>query len=144
MKTSIFKKGISLFMAMLVCLSAFVNIGTPIASALGEQAEAFLISFPRDGDANYSNGNWGHGDLKYMNGWSSAATSVNIVYVVGSYSGNICYCIEPGMPLDNGDRFTQKDETYWDNLSSSYNHTISPDDIKLFVGRIMQYGYDVL
>lgn len=54
---------------------------------------------------------------------------------------NICYCIEIGVPLKTGDRFTKKGENFWDNYPSSYNKTISPDDIKLFIGRIMQYGY---
>lgn len=141
MKTRIFKRGISVFMAMLMCLSAFAGIGTTTAFAAGEEAEAVLISFPRDGDANYSSGDWGHGELHYMNGWVTSAVSVNTVFAVGSYNGAICYCIEPGTPLDTGDRFTQKDESYWDNFPSSYNHTISPDDMKLLVGRILQYGY---
>ena len=84
MKTSIFKRGISVFMAMLMCLSAFVGIGTTTAFAAGEEAEAIMISFPRDGDANYSSGDWGHGELHYMNGWSSSAVQVNTVYAVGS------------------------------------------------------------
>lgn len=58
-----------------------------------------------------------------------------------SYDGNICYCIEPGTPQDTGDRYTSKDETFWDNLPSDFNSTISPYDMKLFIGRIMQYGY---
>ena len=141
MKTSIFKRGMSVFMAMLMCLSVFVGIGTTTAFAAGEEAEAVMISFPRDGDANYSSGNWGHGELHYMNGWSASAVDGNTVYAVGSYDGAICYCIEPGTPLNSGDRFTKKDETFWDNFPSSYNHTISPDDMKLLVGRILQYGY---
>ena len=32
-------------------------------------------------------------------------------------------------------------EDFWDNYPASYNSTISPDDIKLFIGRIFQYGY---
>ena len=71
----------------------------------------------------------------------SSAANLLSVDTVGSYYGTICYCIEPGTPLDTGDRFTQKDETFWDNFPSSYNHTISPDDMKLLVGRILQYGY---
>ncbi len=35
----------------------------------------------------------------------------------------------------------KKGEDFWDNYPSSYNSTISPDDIKLFIGRIFQYGY---
>ena len=60
---------------------------------------------------------------------------------MGSYTGNICYCIEIGVPQQTGDSFTKKGEDFWDNYPSSYNSTISPDDIKLFIGRIFQYGY---
>ena len=141
MKTSILRKGTSLLMALVMCLSAFIGIGSTTAFAAGEEAEAVLISFPRDGDANYSAGDWGHDHLNYMNGWSAGETRFNTVYAMGSYYGNICYCIEPGTALDTGDRFTQKDENYWDNYPSAYNHTIAADDIKLLIGRILQYGY---
>lgn len=98
------------------------------------------MSFPRDGDANYG-GEWGHGSHEFMNGWSTDTSRYTSVYAMGSYNGNICYCIEPGVPLKTGDRFTKKGENFWDNYPSSYNKTISPHDIKLFIGRIMQYGY---
>jgi len=52
-----------------------------------------------------------------------------------------CYCIEIGVPQQTGDSYTKKGEDFWDNYPSSYNSTISPDDIKLFIGRIFQYGY---
>lgn len=42
---------------------------------------------------------------------------------------------------ETGDSYTQKGEDFWENYPSSYNSTISPDDIKLFIGRIFQYGY---
>ena len=64
MKTSIFKRSLSMLMAVLLCLSAFVSIGTPTAHAANTKAEVFVISFPRDGDANYS-GHWGHDALTY-------------------------------------------------------------------------------
>ena len=54
MKTNIFKRSLSMLMALLLCLSAFVSIGTPTAYAANTKAEVFVISFPRDGDANYS------------------------------------------------------------------------------------------
>ena len=60
---------------------------------------------------------------------------------MNSYKGNICYCIEPGRPLDTGLVFTQKGEDFFDNFPKEYNSTISADDIKLFLGRILQYGY---
>ena len=59
MKTGIFKRGLSAFMAMLLCLSMAVNITTTTAYAATNQAEVFVISIPRDGDTNYS-GHWGH------------------------------------------------------------------------------------
>ncbi len=60
---------------------------------------------------------------------------------MNSYKGNICYCIEPGRPLDTGLVFTQKGEDFFENFPKEYNSTISADDIKLFLGRILQYGY---
>ena len=61
-KTSVFKRGLTAFMAMLLCLSSFIGLGTTTAYAAGEQAEVYMISFPRDGDANYG-GDWGHPNL---------------------------------------------------------------------------------
>ena len=76
-----------------------------------------------------------------MNGWTNLRSKQTIVRAVGSFVGPICYCIEPGVPINTGDKLTDHDESYWDNYPSNLNSTISPDDIKLFIGRIMQYGY---
>ena len=129
----------SLFLAALMCVTTFAGFGTT-AYAAEETDEVYLVSFPRDGDDNYS-GEWGHGSHEFMNGWATDTSRYTSVYAMGSYNGNICYCIEIGVPLKTGDRFTKKGENFWDNYTSSYNKTISPDDIKLFIGRIMQYGY---
>ena len=139
MKTQKIKKCMSLFLAALMCVTTLCGFGTT-AYAAEETDEVCLVSFPRDGDANYG-GEWGHDSLSFMNGWSARKSRYTSVYAMGSYEGNICYCIEPGVPLKTGDRFTKKGENFWDNYPSSYNHTISPDDIKLFIGRIFQYGY---
>ena len=139
MKTQKIKKCMSLFLAALMCVTTLFGIGTT-AYAAEETDEVCLVSFPRDGDANYS-GEWGHGSFDFMNGWSTGTSRYTTVRAMGSYDGNICYCIEPGVPQESGDRFTKKGEDFWDNYPSSYNHTISPDDIKLFIGRIFQYGY---
>ena len=139
MKTQKIKKCMSLFLAALMCVTTLFGIGTT-AYAAEETDEVCLVSFPRDGDANYG-GEWGHGSYTYMNGWSMASSRYTTVRAMGSYDGYICYCIEPGVPQESGDRFTKKGENFWDNYPSSYNHTISPDDIKLFIGRIFQYGY---
>ena len=139
MKTKKVKKIMSLFLAALMCVTTFAGFGTT-AYAAEETDEVYLVSFPRDGDDNYS-GEWGHGSHEFMNGWATDTSRYTSVYAMGSYNGNICYCIEIGVPLKTGDRFTKKGENFWDNYPSSYNKTISPDDIKLFIGRIMQYGY---
>ena len=139
MKTQKIKKVMSLFLAALMCVTTLFGVGTT-AYAAEETDEVCLVSFPRDGDASYG-GEWGHGSFNFMNGWSSDSSRYTTVRAMGSYEGNICYCIEPGVPQESGDRFTKKGEDFWDNYLSSYNHTISPDDIKLFIGRIFQYGY---
>lgn len=140
MNTTIQKRGVSLLLAVVMCLASFLGIGATTAYAAEETDEVCLVSFPRDGDANYG-GEWGHDSHEFMNGWSAQKSRYTSVYAMGSYEGNICYCIEPGVPLKTGDRFTKKGENFWDNYPSSYNNTISPDDIKLFIGRIFQYGY---
>ena len=141
MKKNFFKKGTSAFLAVVMCLSAFLGIGSTTAfAAESETAEVVMFSFPREGDDNFG-ADWGHGNLNYMNGWSAAESKKITVYTVGSWSGNACYCIEPGTPLAIGDVMTKRDETYWDNYPSAYNKTISADEIKMFIGRIFQYGY---
>lgn len=72
MKTHFFKRGIAGLLSLVMCLSAFIGLGTTTAFAAGEQAEVYLISFPRSGDANLDySGTWGHSNLHYMNGWYS-------------------------------------------------------------------------
>ena len=129
----------SLFLATLMCVTTFAGFGTT-AHAAEETENVYLVSFPRSGDENYG-AEWGHESHSFMNGWSSGTSRYTTVRAMGSYSGNICYCIEPGVPQETGDRYTKKGENFWDNYPSSYNKTISPDDIKLFIGRIFQYGY---
>ena len=124
MKTHLFKRGIAGLLSLVMCLSAFIGLGTTTAFAAGEQAEVYLISFPRSGDANLDySGTWGHSNLHYMNGWFSGESKYTTIRAMHSYDGNICYCIEPGTPQDTGDRYTSKDETFWDNLPSDFNNT---------------------
>ncbi len=140
MTKSKFRKGTSFLLAMVMCLSTFLGIGTTTAFAAGEQADVYMISFPRDGDANYG-GEWGHPNLSYMNGWSSGKSSYTTIRAMNSYEGNICYCIEPGVSQNTGDSFTAWDENFWDNYPSDYNQTISGNEIKQWIGRILEYGY---
>lgn len=113
MKTKKVKKIMSLFLAALMCVTTLAGFGTT-AYAAEETDEVYLVSFPRDGDDNYS-GEWGHGSHEFMNGWATDTSRYTSVYAMGSYNGNICYCIEPGVHLKTGDRFTKKGENFWDN-----------------------------
>lgn len=135
-----FRKIISLILAMtVVCLSLF-STGAVSAYAVGEKADVYIVEFPRSGDTNTSG--WGHEALQYMNGWSSGDASNKLMLrAIGSYTGKICYCIEPGTGQHTGDTFIQKDENFWDNFSEEYNRTIDADTVKLMIGRILQYGY---
>lgn len=134
-----FKKITSLLMAGLMCVTTLAGIGSTTAfAATGEQAEVYLVDYPRSGDANYS-GDWGHPDLTYMNGWHSGSSKYTDLKMIGSYFGNIAYCIEPGVPLNAGTTLTNHDENYFNNITA--NGTISGDEIRLYIGRIMQYGY---
>ena len=91
MRTKKVKKIVSLFLAVLMCVTTFAGFGTT-AYAAEETDEVYLISFPRDGDDNYG-GEWGHGSHEFMNGWSTDTSRYTSVYAMGSYNGNICYCI---------------------------------------------------
>ena len=116
MKATALKKRLSLLLAFVLCLTGILGFGTTTASAAAQQIEAYLISFPRDGDENLDyGGSWGHDALQYMNGWYSGATPYTSVHGIGSFTGQICYCIEPGVPLDNGDVLTAFDESFWEN-----------------------------
>lgn len=139
MKKKSFKKGTSLFLALLMCFSTLLGLSTT-AFAAGEQAEVYMISYPRDGDENYG-GDWGHPQLSLMNGWSLGDSQYTTVRALHTFEGNIAYCIEPGVRQDIGDVLTSHDENFWDNYPSHLNGTISPDEIKTFIGRILQYGY---
>lgn len=134
-------KTLSLLLALTVIFSNFFSLGAVTAyAAVGEKADIYMVEFPRGNDANRSG--WGHEALQYMNGWhTGGASNTMALRAIGSYTGKICYCIEPGTGQHTGDTFTQKDENFWNNFPSEYNRTISGDTIKIFIGRILQYGY---
>lgn len=123
-------------MAVLLVVSGLATT----AFAAGERSEIYMVSFPRDAEANKAN--WDRDDLQFMNGWHMDAYDMFGTFAVGSYDGKIAYCIEPGVPIDNGYSLTAKDETFWDNYPSAYNKTIDRDTIKSLIGRILQYGYN--
>lgn len=134
-------KCLSLLLALTVIFSNFFSLGAVTAyAAVGEKADIYMVQFPRGNDANRSG--WGHDALQYMNGWNTGgASNTMALRAIGSYTGKICYCIEPGTGQHTGDTLTQKDENFWNNFPPEYNRTIDGDQIKIFIGRILQYGY---
>ena len=137
-KTKI-KRAVSFVMATVLSLSAFMSIGTSTAfAASGEKTNVYMVDFPRDGDANYD-GVWGHSNLTLKNGWHTGSSTHTNLKAIGSYSGNIAYCIEPGVSLSSGQGMNKYDENYFNNITA--NGVISGDEIRLFIGRILQYGY---
>ena len=137
-KTKI-KRAVSFVMATVLSLSAFMSIGTStVFAASGEKTNVYMVDFPRDGDANYD-GVWGHSNLTLKNGWHTGSSTHTNLKAIGSYSGNIAYCIEPGVSLSSGQSMNKYDENYFNNITA--NGVISGDEIRLFVGRILQYGY---
>lgn len=115
--------------------SALAVHGRNRVTGLRQRKVLIRQGYPRDGDANYG-GEWGHDSLSFMNGWSTATSRFTTIRAMGSYEGNICYCIEPGVPQQTGNTFTKKGEDFWDEYPSSYNSTISPDDM------MRVFGYD--
>ena len=137
-KTKI-KRAVSFVMATVLSLSAFMSIGTSTAfAASGEKTKVYMVDFPRDGDANYD-GVWGHSNLTLKNGWHTGSSTHTNLKAIGSYSGNIAYCIEPGVSLSSGQSMNKYDENYFNNITA--NGVISGDEIRLFIARILQYGY---
>ena len=139
----ILKRGMSGLLAVLMAFTVLAGFGTTTAFAASETAESYMISFPRDGDAAqiYSEDAWGHSAKKYMNGWATGSSNYTTLHCMDSFDGKVCYCIEPGLSRNVGDTYHSFGEDFWDNYPSQYNDTIEPDDIKLLLGRIMQYGY---
>ena len=137
-KTKI-KRAVSFVMATVLSLSAFMSIGTSTAfAASGEKTKVYMVDFPRDGDANYD-GVWGHSNLTLKNGWHTGSSTHTNLQAIGSYSGNIAYCIEPGVSLSSGQSMNKYEENYFNNITA--NGVISGDEIRLFIGRILQHGY---
>ena len=59
MKKNLFRKGMSALLAVMMCLPAFIGMGTTTAfAAEAETDEVVMMAFPREGDDNYS-ANWG-------------------------------------------------------------------------------------
>lgn len=139
MKRKTLKKALSAFLSLLMCMMTLLSISTPVFAAT--TVDAYMVDFPRDGDSNYSATAWGHSATSLMGGWRFLNSKYTTVHSIGTYNGQVSYCIEPGIGQNAGDTLSHKDETFWGNYPSHLNPTISPDTIKVLLGRIMQYGY---
>ena len=131
------KRSTSLFLAVLMCFSSLIGV-TATAHAATKQ-DVYIIDLPRGKETNKEH--WGHPAYELMNGWSTFNTDYVTVKAIGDYEGDSCYCIEPGVSLYTGDKLSKEAESFWDNYPSKYNKTIDPDTIKVYLGRVMQYGY---
>ena len=134
------KRTTAMLLALVLCLSAFLGLGIPTVQATEQRAEVRNIQFPREGDDNYDAA-WGHPALKYRNGWETKASGKNIIRAMESYSGTVCYCIEPGVIQNTGDSFVSMGDDFWDTIPDDLNHTLTGDEIRTVIGRILQYGY---
>lgn len=132
-----FKRSTSMFLAILMCVSSLIGVAATAYAATKQ--DVYIIDLPRAKETNKDN--WGHPAYELMNGWSTFNTDYVTVKAIGDYEGDSCYCIEPGVSLYTGDKLSKEAESFWDNYPSKYNKTIDPDTIKVYLGRIMQYGY---
>ncbi len=131
------KRSTSLFLAVLMCFSSLIGVAATAYAA--NKQDVYIIDLPRGKETNKEH--WGHPAYELMNGWSTFNTDYVTVKAIGDYEGDSCYCIEPGVSLYTGDKLSKEAESFWDNYPSKYNKTIDPDTIKVYLGRIMQYGY---
>ena len=141
----LYRRSISGLLALLICFTAILGTGVTAyaAAPTGEIADSYSVAFPRDGDADLDySGTWGHDELHYMNGWTSGeATWMTTLHTIGSFDGQACYCIEPGVPRNLYRSYESYGEDYWDSFPAEYNRTIDGRTMKTLLGRIMQYGY---
>lgn len=132
------KRIVSLLLALVMSVGMFTGLATT-AFAATEEMTLYMYDLPRGG-ANRTA--WGHPALSLMGGWNSAGRDGYwSVFCKDSYSGQIVYCIEPGVHCATGDLNSAYGESFWDSYPSSLNPTISPTAIKAYIGRIMLYGW---
>ena len=105
-------------LAFLLCLTTFFGAGVTTAFAASQTSTSYMVSFPRDGDANqeYSASAWGHTAKTYMNGWSTGYSEYYTAHAQDSFDGQVCYCIEPGVDRNIGDTYSGLGEDFWDSV----------------------------
>jgi len=129
MKHFLTKAGV-LILSLLIILTA---TSLPV-DANPQQIRVHLINH-----GTGAGGTWGHGNLRFMNGWDLDA--IDRFVAKGSfYDGlRVVYCVQPGVPLSQNAR---KPEISSANFLLEYdNGVLSTDDILELLGRIFQYGF---
>ena len=125
---------------LLAALLVFGGSSLVYIFAAGSEITVYQVTLPRGDDPNQTG--WGHEPLDFLNGWNNHANSTSfLAKAKDSYNGDAVYCIEPGVTIKTGDTLPEKNESYWDQYPQALNPTIDPDTIKVFIGRILQYGY---
>lgn len=132
------KRKLKKWIALLLAILTMFSVSIPVLAA-DVQGKMSVIDLPRGSDPNKTG--WGHPTLTFMNGWHSAASNKQTALSMYGYEGATCYCIEPGVSVHTGNSLSQKGEDFWEFYPSNYNQTIQPNEIKQFIGRILQYGW---
>lgn len=138
MKTG--KRILSLLFTLIITLVNFSGLISSV-SAESQKMTVYIIDLPRGSDPS-DRSSWGHPALNFMGGWSvNEQSDFYSVHCQDTFDGRVAYCIEPGFHVESGDSYTGFNESFWDNYPSNLNQTINPRYIKLYIGRIMQYGW---
>ena len=133
------KRVISLVLALIM-----VGGMLPMAflSASAESTTSALTSYPRGSSGAYSA--WGHDNYNLMNGYSTQYSQGYTNFHSVNGRANIAYCIEPGTlfePGNIGRLGNDTEATVWNKISQ-INNTLTPNQARDFVYKILAYGYD--
>ncbi len=131
-------------LAALVAIVLVVGTGVAGLSALAAQTVTVQIAnIPRGTDNQYSNKNWGHPELKLMNGWTVHVETYFTVKILDDYStGNAVYCLEPPSSLHTGDTLSQQgDAVSYFRGKFAWNGTLSGEWQRKLIAAILYHGY---
>lgn len=126
-------KNKKIFLIIIMIIIASIIAGIVVGATRGT---IYQFTLPR-GERDEA---WGHYATELINGWSFDESRAFTVRSVDGYENQTVYCIEPGVGQTEDVSLSEKGEDYWNNYPS-LNNSISPDEVKLYIGRIFQYGY---
>ena len=138
-------KSLMCLMAALMLFALWPGSGA-VKEAEAATTEPYLYRLPLADDDVFDDPDWstkwGHPEMHYMNGYSQIANDHSSTFVVlGSWSGDLAYCVQPGEPIPFDATYTdQSEDSYWRGAADR-NPNLSKEDIKVYIGRILLYGY---